>query len=499
MLIANTLKLYCRLGLWLPVLAPSSLIAVTNAEEAPLSANLIVVLEPIKIECAGASAEIPVRGLQADLALSLEWAAGIAVSEIEGHVPGLNVEGLPVKSVRPADNGIKVSADLECIEGDRVIYDVVATKFSDGKDVSRATGTAGIGLAAIRDALLDAVFRVVGKVGAVDVADRASSATLDLYLTGIDASPVDIGLLLQATERDGDFAPAWIRLGEDELRLGEEGGVAATAHYQAAERALNRALSIRPGQPRALHALASVYMRTGRTAQTIRLLVDGIGVRPDSAKLHAKLGYALRYAGLFQRSIAEYRLAQRLDGAYSKWIQFERQIIKSHIYSGNYEKAAESYQRVPCLAATAWAGAGRKVALLPGRRKVLCGRRRGGRCIFSMPRWRAMTQACGRRLLRPIALRYSVKRRGWSSWQTPSRAATSVMGSAVYRLTHLNSLAHRTDKALEHLEKAAISGFFSYPYTKSDSLLANIRDTAEFHRVLAEIEKLHAAVSRQFR
>ena len=498
MLIANTLKLYCRLGLWLSVLAPSSLIAVTSAEEAPLSANLIVVLEPIKIECAGASTEIPVRGLQADLALSLEWAAGIAVSEIEGHVPGLNAEGLPVKSIRPADNGIKVSADLECIEGDRVNYDVVATRFSDGKEVSRATGTAGIGLAAIRDALLDAVFRVVGKVGAVDAADRASSATLNLYLTGIDASPVDIGLLLQATERDGDFAPAWIRLGEGELRLGEEGGVAATAHYQAAERALNRALSVRPGQPRAVHALASVYMRTGRTAQAIRLLVDGIGMRPDSAKLHAKLGYALRYAGLFQRSIAEYRLAQRLDGAYSEWIQFERQIIKSHIYSGNYEKAAESYQRVLAWLQLLGREPDEKLLFYRGVAKYYAGDEEEAVAFFdaSVARddtslWSAFAEAYRAAVLgetsRLVELADALESGNVSD------------GERRYRLTHLNSLAHRTDKALEHLEKAAISGFFSYPYTKSDSLLANIRDTAEFHRVLAEIEKLHAAVSRQFR
>ena len=93
--------------------------------------------------------------------------------------------------------------------------------------------------------------------------------------------PILGGESVQVSSRS---AEEWTRIGESELKRGEEGGPAATAHFEAAEHALDKALSLEPELATALHALASVDMRTGRTEDAADLLKRGVVARPDAAR-----------------------------------------------------------------------------------------------------------------------------------------------------------------------------------------------------------------------
>ncbi len=62
-------------------------------------------------------------------------------------------------------------------------------------------------------------------------------------------------------------------------------------------------------------------------------------------------------------------------------------------------------------------------------------------------------------------------------------------GERRYRLAHFYALAGRGAEALHNLRKAIAGGFFNYPYISRDPLLANIRDTEEFKRLLRQAKK----------
>jgi hypothetical protein len=69
-------------------------------------------------------------------------------------------------------------------------------------------------------------------------------------------------------------------------------------------------------------------------------------------------------------------------------------------------------------------------------------------------------------------------------------------GERRYRLAHLYSQGGDPEKALFHLYESARSGFFNYPYTRSDMLLANIADLPEFGSVLQFIYDRYTAFAK---
>lgn len=283
-----------------------------------------------------------------------------------------------------------------------------------------------------------------------------------------------------------------VERGIGEWRRGEQGGPAAGDHFETAARLLEQALSYAPDQPTASHALASVYMRTGDTESAAEVLLRALSMAPDSAMLRARLGYAYRYAGLLDRSIAEYRRSQRLDPAPDKQIKAERQIVKALIYSGRYDEAFGVYSTLLSRLRELGREPDEKMLFYQGLAHYYAGDIDTALAMFDAS---ADT--------RPETL--------WSSFASAYRSAAigdlpalrhladelesgNVSdGERRYRLAHLNALAGRTGQALVHLEASARAGFFCFWYTQSDRLLAAIADSGEFTRILEYVRTRHEA------
>ena len=252
----------------------------------------------------------------------------------------------------------------------------------------------------------------------------------------------------------------------------------------------------RSDAPAAVHTLASVYMRTGRTEEAIETLRNGAEARPDSALLHAKLGYAFRYAGMLDRSIAEYRVAQKLDPGYDNLVQCERQVIKALIYAGRYDEAADAYGSVLLWLTALGLEPDEKMPFYQGVGKVYSGD------IEAAVRFFDTSIAKGGGLWSEFAAAYRAAALGK---QVELIRLTDALehgnvsdGERRYRLAHLNALAGRKEKALKDLEASAQSGFFSYPYTKDDRLLKDISQTDEFDRVVSYIKTRHLAIAASY-
>jgi len=309
-----------------------------NSEIIP-SASRKLIFAPVSFNCPG-KIESPIiegfDGLLEDLSLVFSGVRGISfpATDLTGPTWKSPRHFERVKSISGAD--LVLTIRLRCSESNTVIYHVTARTLPENRLIASAQGSAGA-LHELRNSLIDEMLGILGLGDAIDSIHRTTAAVLDKYLQGNDVKnslAARARLLREATRLDRGFSPAWTRLGEVELNLGEEGGEGFAQHFHAAERALKHALSGSPNAPAAVHALASVFMRTGRTAAAIETLRTGVERRPDSAVLHAKLGYAFRYAGMLDRSIAEYRLAQKLDSGFDNLVQCERQVIKALIYSG---------------------------------------------------------------------------------------------------------------------------------------------------------------------
>ena len=278
-----------------------------------------------------------------------------------------------------------------------------------------------------------------------------------------------------------------------EWRRGERGGPAARDHFETAAGMLEEALSLSSDQPAASHALASVYMRMGDTERAIDVLSNALSAAPDSALLRARLGYAYRYAGLLDRSIAEYGRSQRLDPSPDNQIAAERQIIKALIYSGRYSEVFETYSTL--------LGRLRELGREPDEKTLFY---QGLAHFYAADASAAIATFDAAVETRPGTL--------WSGFAEAYRSAAAgdlpalrrladelesgnvSDGERRYRLAHLNALAGRTDKALAHLKASARSGFFCFSYTQSDRLLEAIAGSAEFAEVLDYIRRRHQAL-----
>lgn len=289
-------------------------------------------------------------------------------------------------------------------------------------------------------------------------------------------------------------AATWLELGKAELASAQAGDV---ARYAAAERALDRAQELQPDAVPTLHALASVYMRTGRPEQAASILLRGIRVHPDAAQLHSRLGYVYRYAGLLDDSIAHYRIAQRLDAGPGHVASAEAQIVKAFIYQGDYGQALDAHDRAVALLADLDRPPDEKMLFYQGVAHFHAGQREQALQSFDaalaagpVTLWSRFAQA----------YRYALlgEKDRLRDLADVLRHDNVSDGERRYRLAHFYALAGAAPQALEQLDAAVEAGFFSEPYIRSDPLLAGLRSTPGFERTLSRIRQRHLAFVRDY-
>ena len=306
-------------------------------------------------------------------------------------------------------------------------------------------------------------------------------------------------LPLLATAMAGQPSPdpdatAWLELGKAELARAQAGD---GERYAVAERALDRAQALQPDAAPTLHALASLYMRTGRPELAATVLLRGIRVHPDAAELHSRLGYVYRYAGLLDDSIAQYRIAQHLDDTSGNVASAEAQIVKAFIYQGEYEQALGAHDHAVALLAELDRQPDEKLLFYQGVAHLYAGQREQALHSFDAALavrpatlWSRFAQAYRHALLG--------EKEQLLELADVLRHDNVSDGERRYRLVHFYALADAAPRALEQLEAAFRAGFFSEPYIRSDPFLAGLRSTPGFERTLSRIRQRHLAFVRDY-
>jgi tetratricopeptide (TPR) repeat protein len=292
-------------------------------------------------------------------------------------------------------------------------------------------------------------------------------------------------MLEKSTEIDPNYAPAWAYLGASYTSDAafEFGG---REQYRHAQAAYERALAIRPNLLDAQMFLANLLIDTGKVEQAVPLLRDALKTNRNYPAAHWELGYAYRFAGMLDESLAECERALQLNplvkgngsvlntylylGQYQKFLEslplddssftlFYRGFGEFH--EKNFDQASKDFDRAYELDPTLYAGIGKALSDMIHQRKT------EGLALLS-------------------GLERKIRERGVGDPE------------GTYKIAQAYAVLGDKTSALRSLRSSVEAGFFSYPYFSRDPLLNGLRGDPEFDQILNIAHQRHGAFKRSF-
>jgi DNA-binding winged helix-turn-helix (wHTH) protein/TolB-like protein/Tfp pilus assembly protein PilF len=318
-----------------------------------------------------------------------------------------------------------------------------------------------------------------------------SPVAYEYYLRGVDFHsqhkfPMAIKMLEKSTEIDPNYALAWAYLGAsyNSDAAFEFGG---REQYGRAQAAYERALAMQPSQLDAQMFLANLFVDTGKVEQAVSLLRNALKANGNYAPVHWELGYAYRFAGMLNESIAECERARQLDPL----VKSNGSVLNTYLYVGEYDKflhslpdvndssfllfyrgfgeyyendfkgASKDFDRAYEVDPTLYAQIGKALSSSIAHRK-----------------------AAGLEILRGLESKITERGVGDPEAAYKVAQAFAVLGDKV--------------SALRMLRRSVESGFFCYPYVATDPLLNGLRSEPELGQILEVARQRHEAFKASF-
>lgn len=318
-----------------------------------------------------------------------------------------------------------------------------------------------------------------------------SPVAYEYYLRGVDLHgqhkfPLAIKMLEKSTEIDPNYALAWAYLGASYTSDAafEFGG---REQYRRAQAAYERALALQPAQLDTQMFLANLLVDTGRVEQAVPLLRGALRANANYAPVHWELGYAYRFAGMLNESVAKCERARQLDplvkgngsvlntylylGQYQKFLQSLPEANDSSFlsfyrgfgeyYQKDFQQAAKDFDHAYELDPSLYAQIGKALSESIVHR-----------------------DADGLKLLRG----------------SEAKIAERGVGDpeAMYKIAQAYALLGDNVSALRMLRQSIENGFFCYPYFKTDPLLNPLRNEPEFAPLLKVAQQRYEAFRSKF-
>jgi DNA-binding winged helix-turn-helix (wHTH) protein/TolB-like protein/Tfp pilus assembly protein PilF len=306
---------------------------------------------------------------------------------------------------------------------------------------------------------------------------------LDLY--GQHKFPLAIQMFEKTTEIDPNYAPAWAYLGAsyNSDAAFELGG---REQYRRAQAAYERALAIRPNLLDAQIFLANLLIDTGKVEQAVPLLRDALKTNGNYAAAHWELGYAYRFAGMLDESVAECERARQL----APFVKGNGSVLNSYLYLGEYQKFLESLPVDDSSFTLFYRGFGEF-----HEKQFEQASKDFDRAYELDP---TLYTGIGK------ALSDSIHQRGAEGLQLLSGLEQTVRErgvgdpEATYKIAEAYAILGNKGSALHVLSMSVESGFFSYPYIEKDPLLNDLHGEPEFTRILNVAHQRHEAFKNYF-
>jgi len=317
-----------------------------------------------------------------------------------------------------------------------------------------------------------------------------SPLAYEYFLQGLDFHgqhkfPLAIKMLEQSTEIDPSYAPAWAYLGAsyNSDAAFELGG---REQYRRAEAAYERALALRPTLLDAQMFLANLLVDTGKVEQAVPLLRDAVKTNGNNAAAHWELGYAYRFAGMLDESVAECERARQLDPL----VKANGSVLNSYLYLGQYKKFLESLPVDDSSFILFYRGFGEF------HEKVFDQAAKDFDRAYELDP--TLYTGIGKALSDSIHQRKAEGLVLLSGLESKIRERGVGDPEATYKIAQAYAVLGDKISAMRVLRASVENGFFSYPYLSKDPLLSDLRGELEFAPILNMARQRYEAFKSSF-
>jgi DNA-binding winged helix-turn-helix (wHTH) protein/TolB-like protein len=314
----------------------------------------------------------------------------------------------------------------------------------------------------------------------------------EYYLRGVDLYSRGnflpaIKMLEASTQIDPNYALTWAHLGraynaDASFELG------GRDRYHKAQVAFERALSLQPRQIETQIYMANLLTDTGRVEEAVPLLRAALRTNPNQADVHWELGYAYRFAGMLEQSIAECEKARSLDPG----VKLNTSALNAYFYLGQYDKFLQSIPKDSSAALNVfYRGFGEYY-----KRDYDDATQDFDRAFELEP---SLLQAqIGK------ALSDGIRRQESRGFEILREAEKKIQERGVgdaeagYKIAQAYALLGDKASALRVLERSINNGFFPYPYLTADPLLDSLRQEPQFAKLMEAAGRRHESFKHDF-
>ncbi len=318
-----------------------------------------------------------------------------------------------------------------------------------------------------------------------------SALAYEYYLRGIDLYSLNqfasaIGMLEKSTSIEPNYAPAWAHLGRAyttnaSLQFG------GSEDYGKAQAAYEKAIALNPALVEPRIYLSNLFTDTGRVEQAVPLLRSALRDSPNNAEAHWELGYAYRFGGMLEESLAECEKARQNDPQ----VKINSSAMNSYLYLGEYDKFLQSLPANDSAYILFYRGLGEYYA---NRRDQAA--HEFDRAYESDPS--LLPATVGK------AISSSIKHNNAEGLkllkQTESKIEERGVSDAegLYKVAQAYAMLGDKASALHMLRHSIGGGFFCYPYFVRDPLLQSLRNEPEFQSIIDQARRRHEQFKATF-
>jgi serine/threonine-protein kinase len=318
-----------------------------------------------------------------------------------------------------------------------------------------------------------------------------STLAYEYYLRGIDLYSLNefaaaIEMLEKSTAMEPNYAPSWAHLGRAyttnaSLQFG------GREDYGKAQAAYEKAIALNPVLVEPRIYMANLLTDTGRVEQAVPLLRSVLRDSPNNAEAHWELGYAYRFGGMLEESVAECERARQNNPQ----VKINSSAMNSYLYLGEYEKFLQSLPVNDSPYILFYHGLGEYY--INNREEAA---RDFDRAYERDPS--LLPATVGK------ALSYSTKHdnaRGLKLLeQTESKIEERGVSDAegMYKVAQAYAVLGDKASALHVLRHSIGGGFFCYPYFVRDPLLQILRGEPEFQALMGQARHRHEQFKTAF-
>ncbi len=322
--------------------------------------------------------------------------------------------------------------------------------------------------------------------------DRPVNTTAyEYYLRGVDLYALNefdeaMDMLHKSIALEPDYALAWAQLGRAytthaTLQFG------GREQYAKAKAAYEKALALDPGLVEVRVYMANLLTDTGRVEQAVPLLKEALRENPGNAEAHWELGYAYRFGGMLQESVAEAEEARRLDPE----VKINSSAINGYLYLGEYQKFLQSLPANNSVYMLFYRGLAKYYLDDPTQARNEFDRAyQIDPTLLPVPIGEALSEALKHR--RPDGLQ--ILERTEARFNQEGVSDPEMM----YKIAQAYAELADAPSALRALRQSIEGGFFCFPYFARDPMLDSLRQRAEFKSLMIQAQDRHEQFRQRF-